>query len=552
MTGGDAGFDDAARVMAEALRSAAGDGWAAATLQVRSTGSMASCTAWTDVRDHLMVDAPAVFRLMTGMPPPSLEFHLLSTGEYTFTACADVGVLSAGRAVFDPTFRYPGHPLPGMPRPAAAEPIGAPTDPAVLAEVTRVVDEFAESYAGIKGVAPPWEDACTEQQLADAERRIGARLPEDLRALYRVAGADPYETGLLGRYSHDSLDRLVENYLQDSPGSYGWEDELTDEGVVFETVPFGSVKRVSRNDWWVTFGTDYAGNALAVDLDPAEQGRAGQVIEYGRDIHGPLRHVSWSITDMLTEVVRALRAGNYENLEDHRMDVAAGFTRTSVRDSTEVIPCTAATDLSAVVAVVRQPSLVQAVYVNDPLEVDLAVLEPMTSLRKISVNRALAVTASIGGLEKLESLQVSAERIYLTSLAHHPTLWSLQLEGISEPIDPGILSTLSGLRRLNLSRSAVPELERVASLPDLRVLTIDPLQAQHLVDHNGTMPQLAALFVSGKPAAKGHGTTRDRDLRRRTRNHDVRVLRHIALTDSSVRSFALTPPSGLAVRCWMS
>jgi hypothetical protein len=242
--------------MAEALREGAGEGWSAATLQLRHTGGAVSCTAWSDVREHLGVDYGPIAQRLFERPPAALEVRLDARGEYTFTARPDVAAVSPGRLVFDEGFRYPGHPRAGLPRPAAAEPTGAPIDPAVLAEVTRLVREFAGLYAGIKGGPPPWPPGRTEADLAAAEARIGVRLPEDLRALYLLADGDPEEAGLLGPYSHDPLDRLVGNYSEGEPGSYGWEDAVDDDSVVFEPVPFGHVKRLSRNDWWVTFGSD--------------------------------------------------------------------------------------------------------------------------------------------------------------------------------------------------------------------------------------------------------------------------------------------------------
>ncbi|WP_326954242.1 SMI1/KNR4 family protein [Amycolatopsis sp. NBC_01286] len=496
MTTGDAGYGDIAKDMAAALRAGAGELWSAATLQLRHTGGSVSCTAWSDVRESLRVDYTSIARRLFERPPAVLEVRLAAGGEYVFTARPDIAAVSPGRLVFDEAFRYPGHPLPGLPRPAV--PTGAPTDPAVLAEVTRLAGEFAELYAGIKGTPPPWPPGRTEADLAAAEARIGVRLPEDLRALYLLADGDPEETGLLSPYSYDSLDRLVGNYTEGDPGSYGWEDDVEDDGVVFETVPFGRVKRLSRNDSWVTFGGDRAMNYLAVDLDPAERGHAGQVLEYGRDIYGPLRYVSASLTAMLTEVVETLRAGKYEDPGEQYL-----FAETSLRDGgersySEVISRASELSLPAVVAGLRDPELVQEVYLNDPADTDLAVFEPLTSLRMLKVNRAAAVTPSIGGLGALESLRISGGRVDLGVLAGHPVLWDLQLEEIRLPLDLAVLTTLPRLTRLNLSGSAVPDLGQVCDLPGLRVLKLDGDQVRRLLDAGRPLPRLAALLVTGR------------------------------------------------------
>ncbi|NBH09270.1 SMI1/KNR4 family protein [Amycolatopsis sp. SID8362] len=498
MNPGESEYAAIAAAMAENLRTGAGAGWTTATLQLRHTGGAVSCTAWSDVRDCLRVDYTSIARRLFELPPAVLEVRLDVAGAYRFTARPDVTAVSPGQLVFDPDFRYPGHPLPGLPRPAAAEPTGAPTDPRVRAEIFRLTAEYAEAYARIKGAAPPWPAGKTEAELAAAEARMGVRLPEDLRALYLVADGDPQETGLLGPYSHDPLDHVVANYLEGEPGSYGWEDGLDDDGVVFETVPFGHVKRLSRNDWWITFGGDRAMNYVAVDVDPAARGHAGQVLEYGRDIYGPLRYVATSVTAMLTEVLTALRAGRFEDPGEQYLIAETELREAAERSYNEVISKAAELDLPSVVAELPGRELVQEVYLNDAADVDLAVFGPLTALRRLSVNRATAVTASIGGLAALESAEIEAESVDLAGLAAHPVLWDLRLEGVQEPLDLGVLRTLPRLTRLHLAGSAVPDLGQVADLPGLRVLGLDAGQVRRLLDLGRPLPRLAALFVSGR------------------------------------------------------
>ncbi|WP_370971973.1 SMI1/KNR4 family protein [Amycolatopsis sp. cg9] len=498
MIPGESGYAGIAEAMAEALRAGAGAGWTKATLQLRHTGGSVSCTAWSDAQDGFRVDYGSIADRLFELPPAVLEVRLDPAGAYGFTARPDLTAVSPGQLVFDPDFRYPGHPLPGRPRPAAAEPTGAATDPRVRAEIFRLTGEYAAAYTRIKGTAPRWPAGKTEAELAGAEARMGVRLPEDLRALYLVADGDPWETGLLGPYSHDPLDRVVGNYLEGDTGSYGWEDALDDDGVVFETVPFGRVKRLSRNDWWITFGGDRAMNYVAVDVDPAAQGHVGQVLEYGRDIYGPLRHVATSITAMLTEVVTALRAGRYEDPGEQYLFAETELREAAERSYDEVISKAAELDLPSVVAGLPGRELVQEVHLNDAADVDLAVFDPLTSLRRLSVNRAAAVTASIGGLGALESVRIGAGRADLAGLAAHPALWDLHLEGVREPLDLAVLRTLPRLTRLHLAGSAVPDLGQVADLPGLRVLQLDAGQVRGLLDLGKPLPRLAALFVAGR------------------------------------------------------
>ncbi|MEU3622216.1 SMI1/KNR4 family protein [Amycolatopsis coloradensis] len=482
---------DVAREMARVLYACIKSDWTTAVLRIDHTGGGFSLQAETGSGRYLNPDMMALSDLVRPLPASVYELRLSRTGDYTFIATPDVGRMSPAWLVFDQDFRYPGHPLPGLPLPERSRPTGAPTDPAVLARVTALADEFSGLYKEIKGHAPKWEPGRTEAELAEAEERIGARLPEDLRALYRVTGWDN-ESGLLGRYSHDPLHRLVEQYFGGDPGSGGWQDRVLDEGVVFETPPAGRVKRLSRDDWWITFGSDHAGDYVAVDLDPAESGQSGQVLEYGRNVWGPIRYVAASITEMIEEVLRALRAGEYDDKPDSPYLVAdAAFHRESAREHDQVL--TETTDLGDV----ADPGLVQELYLNDPGSVDLAVLNPLSSLRHLRVNRADSVVTNLAGFPVLEAASIEASKVDLTGLAGHPALWSLSLAKVTHPIDFGPLTELPALTRLNLAGLDVPDLERVGELTSLRVLTLDDGQVRRLLDAGVTLPSLAAIEITG-------------------------------------------------------
>jgi len=497
---GDVGLRDIVRALATEIRSQSSGAWSTATLQLQGSGGALSWNSWTDVEPYTSVDLASHSDALMKLPPGTVEVRVKSTGEYTFTGCSDLEEVSNGRVVLDKDYRYPGHPLPGMPRPAGTEPTGAPTDPTVLAEVTALAGEFAERYTEIVGHAPDWREPCTEEELAAAEASMGVRLPADVRALYLVADGDFEETGLLGRNSLFPLAEVVEQYLTDKPGSYGWEDDLSDDGVVFEPVPFGRVKRLSRNDFWVTVGSDRAGNYIAVDLDPAECGHAGQVIRYGRDIYGPLKYVSTSVLAMLTEVVEALRAGRYGVLDDKylRADVPGSD---DTRRYGERIDFAAALDLAATVADLDDPELVQEVNLDFPLDLDLAGLEPLTSLRTLSFNSQW-VKPSIGGLKALESLEITAHKVDLTGLAGHPTLWYVKLGDIVEPMDLTPLRTLPQLVRLDIAGSAVQDINLVCDMPNLRVLRLDAEQLRRLLAGGKPLSGLAALYIAGRTFLK--------------------------------------------------
>ena len=170
------------------------------------------------------------------------------------------------RQIIDEGYLFPNHPLPGLPRPAAANPTDRPTDPDTLARVAGLVGEFRTHYRALRDEEPEFSPGATEAEIAAMEAALGLRLPEDLRPLYLVVNGAWQSSGLLGFWDLWSVAGLLEEYHEGRPGSYGWfDDPLDNNYVVFDADPPGHVRRVSGNDWWVTIAADGNGNYLAVD-----------------------------------------------------------------------------------------------------------------------------------------------------------------------------------------------------------------------------------------------------------------------------------------------
>ncbi|GAA3033033.1 SMI1/KNR4 family protein [Actinokineospora globicatena] len=382
--------------------------------------------------------------------------------------------------VWDRDYRYPNHPLPGVPRPAAADPTGQPTDPGVLRRVSELVDEFTAQYERIKGRPPAFGTTVTEADLAAAEARLGARLPEDIRALYLLVGDDPDEIGLLGRWSLMSLDRVVDLYGFDGPGVGGYEDGLFDlDRVVLESEPAGYVRRLSRDDWWIIVGTDGGGWNLVVDLDPGPLGRSGQLLKTGRGIDNTVDYVAESATSVLAAVVAAARADRFdpiliENLDEDPDDdeyedigVLIDEFHTSYPQSFAMV----GRALAEVVAEFPDPLLVQALSLHTATALDLTALAGTPRLRRLFVNATGHVRASVPPL--LESLTITAGSVDWAALAGHPTLWELTVTGA--PVRAADLAALPALTRLDLSATEVDDVAALADL-DLRVLILNPAQ----------------------------------------------------------------------------
>ncbi|MDI1462186.1 SMI1/KNR4 family protein [Catellatospora sp. KI3] len=429
-----------------------------------------------------------------------VEVAVTETGEYTVTYSGDVPSLPP-RVVLDRAYRFPNHPLPGMARTEAAVTDGRPTDPAIVAEVRVLVDEFIREHTRLHGSAPVLGSGYTEAEILAAEARLGARLPEDLRALYRTVHDDSLESGLLAGYSLASLEKVVEWHRPDDSFEYGPNagfSGLLDAGlfaydpVVFETYPHGRVRRLSRNDRWVMFAPDYGMNYAAVDLDPAPGGAYGQVLKFGRDVHGPAQYIAPSVRHLVHAALAAMRTAqpgeewtaDRRPRPDHQWSVDLG-----------------AADLAAEVAAHHQPEAVQAVHLRQVDRVrltDLAGFPNLRSIRMLDVRQvAEHVDLSIAAGQPVEQVHITARSFDPRLLASAPTVRYLTLGGNSDPVSVAALAELPELVRLDLADADVADIASVAGFPALRVLILDDRQWNELLATGRVPQQLTGAGLGG-------------------------------------------------------
>ena len=160
-----------------------------------------------------------------------------------------------------PQYRATIAPAPGV----------APAPSADPDAVRRVIADRMPDAVG----AAPEEIAAAEAALPD-----GVRLPDEVRALYTVAGSGNLrlagEEGLFGGFEIVPLSGsfLREAFLPASRFST-W---TTDAGTFAREDPAGRVQAAIGSPLWFPVGTDGAGNVYAVDLAPGPNGNLGQVV----------------------------------------------------------------------------------------------------------------------------------------------------------------------------------------------------------------------------------------------------------------------------------
>lgn len=442
-----------------------------------------------------------------------MELTASPAGDYavSYSAVPDSSRLPAlePTVLLDEDYRFPDHPGPGMARPAAAVNDGRPTDPAVLADVQGLVARFIAAHTQLHGRPPQFAPGYSEAQILAAEERLGFRLPEDVRALYRTIHDDNGESRLLGGFCPVPLEQVVTWYHEGGPGSYGWNDGLfEDSPVVFETHPHGHVRRVSRSDWWVTFAPDYGMNYAVVDLDPAAGGNCGQILMFGRDVHGPIVHVSSSVRRLMRDVIAAMPTA--------MPDDEWYWQQPDPPDHEWIVDLDGA-DLADLVASATEPSLIQLVHLRQASRLVLNDLAGLPNLRAIRA-RDLRQTATYVDLSippglPVEQIDITAEHFDPQLLARTATLRYVTLAGNAAPVRIAALAALPDLVRLDLAGAAIADVAAVATFPALRVLTLDATQWQELLNTGWKPQRLAAARLGGRgavaAAAAWHTALRD-------------------------------------------
>ncbi len=223
--------------------------------------------------------------------------------------------------------------------------------------------------------------------LAAAESRLGAALPDDVRALYLAA-----DSGVLALLPQDSErfygmqimslnDTAARAYLEPQARYLSWADGATE---VVAPDPHGRVQPLAVSPAWFPIGADGSGNVYVVDLRPGPRGAVGQVLFVDHVDASGARWVAPSLTELLTERPAKMAEEGALGALLVRIGPHSAKTLADVQPGTEVL------------------------YVNPgPEPVDLSPLAGHTRVRTL-VTESAAVTdlAAVTGLPALEFLQL--------------------------------------------------------------------------------------------------------------------------------------------------
>lgn len=150
----------------------------------------------------------------------------------------------------------------------------------------------------------------SEADFAELEQTLGYALPEEFKELYRVANGETDIDGVFAGEEWLSIERIIDEYnIWQELYQNGTFQE--DDGSDFGCEPEAGIKPdFWWNPKWISLTADGSGNSKMIDLDPSEQGTAGQIIQMWHDDEAREK-VANSLREFLQNYVRDLEAGLY-------------------------------------------------------------------------------------------------------------------------------------------------------------------------------------------------------------------------------------------------
>lgn len=183
-----------------------------------------------------------------------------------------------------------------------------------MKEVWNRIESWLKANA--ENVLDSLQPGATEEEIAETEKYLGVQLPEEIKESYRIHNGQ-YENKLIGFI--EGRDFLSLNRIK---SEWNVWKELVDGGD-FEGnqgEPSGPVKPDWYNIKWIPITYNGSGDHHCIDLDPAEGGNTGQIIEMWHD-EATRTVVSKSFKDWLEQFANALEEGEYEVDEEYGLEL---------------------------------------------------------------------------------------------------------------------------------------------------------------------------------------------------------------------------------------
>lgn len=153
---------------------------------------------------------------------------------------------------------------------------------------------------------PFLNEPATIEEIQYVESEMGISFSDELRMLYLAHnGEDKSGPGLFFGLPFLSLDEVLDEWRI-------WKK--VEDGGAFDfdaySIPTKYIKEKYVNRKWIPISNDGGGNNIAIDVDPDEKGKIGQVINFGRDEE--VKYVIANrISDVLLFILQTLKDKNF-------------------------------------------------------------------------------------------------------------------------------------------------------------------------------------------------------------------------------------------------
>jgi cell wall assembly regulator SMI1 len=232
---------------------------------------------------ELSPDAEQLVRVRTGARPDDDVVELVAlSSAVTSGPTAPVLEVVLEPGALPAQYRETITPSPGVAPASSADPDA----------VRRVIADRMPDAVG----AAPDEIAAAEAALPD-----GARLPDEVRALYAAAGSGNLKLGTEeGLFNGFEIVPLSGSFLREAflPATR-FSTWTADAGTFAPEDSEGRVQAAIGSPLWFPVGTDGAGNVYAVDLVPGANGHLGQVVFLDHEVRAGAVYRAESLAALL-------------------------------------------------------------------------------------------------------------------------------------------------------------------------------------------------------------------------------------------------------------
>lgn len=141
----------------------------------------------------------------------------------------------------------------------------------------------------------------SKKELLKLERETGYPFPESFKATYSIHNGEK-KLGLMFGLTWYSIEEILSAWK----GYKNYYEESVTDVISFEK---NKVQEAYYHSGWIPIAYDYGGNYLAMDFAPGENGKAGQIINFGRD-ERQMFVISESFDALLELLIQQFENGN--------------------------------------------------------------------------------------------------------------------------------------------------------------------------------------------------------------------------------------------------